>query len=136
MRRPRVLQVCLLTNPIWLIKTRMQLQSKAALEAGVPVYTGLWDAVQQIGRADGFRGYYRGLGPSLVLVGRRGAGRRWWGAGGGCAAPARGGGPGGAALGHHTGLGSGLLLLLPLGGGIGRLLAFPVRLTRACRAQL
>ncbi len=62
--------MCLLTNPIWLIKTRMQLQSKAAVAAGVPVYKGLWDALLQIGRAEGVRGYYKGLGPSLVLVGR------------------------------------------------------------------
>lgn len=62
-------QVCLLTNPIWLIKTRMQLQSKAAAAAGAVPYKGLWDALVQIGRTEGLRGYYKGLGPSLVLVG-------------------------------------------------------------------
>jgi hypothetical protein len=61
-------QVCLLTNPIWLIKTRMQLQTKVAAAAGAVPYKGLWDALVQIGRSEGLRGYYKGLGPSLVLV--------------------------------------------------------------------
>ncbi len=64
--------MCLLTNPIWLIKTRMQLQSNAAAAAGGAVpYKGLWDALVQIGRTEGPRGYYKGLAPSLLLVSER-----------------------------------------------------------------
>jgi len=37
-------------------------------------YRGFLDAMWKIGREEGLRGYYKGLGPSLVLVsgGRRG----------------------------------------------------------------
>lgn len=33
-------------------------------------YRGFMDAIARIGREEGFRGYYKGLGPSLVLVSR------------------------------------------------------------------
>ncbi len=62
------LQVCLLTNPVWLIKTRLALQQRGATAAGVRPYKGLVDAFVRIGREEGFRGYYKGLGPSLILV--------------------------------------------------------------------
>ena len=75
----------LVTNPIWMVKTRMQLQFKhdaapvdaaaaprvsaAALptHAGRP-YTGVVDAFTRIAREEGVRTFYRGLGPSLSLV--------------------------------------------------------------------
>ena len=77
------LQVSLLTNPVWVIKTRLQLQrsgglvSKAArpLRAshlGKPLragpYRGFLHAVRQIASEEGWRGFYRGLWPSLLLV--------------------------------------------------------------------
>jgi hypothetical protein len=31
-------------------------------------YRGFLDALVRIGREEGFKGYYKGLGPSLVLV--------------------------------------------------------------------
>ncbi len=81
---PVNLQVCLLTNPIWLVKTRLQLQrlpltgaapaAAAAAAGGRPaaaatqLYNGFLDALVRIGREEGLRGYYKGLGPSLVLV--------------------------------------------------------------------
>ncbi len=104
--------MCLITNPVWLIKTRLQLQQKlkvnqdlangtvspsistnyplVASEAkagstsvagrssgggmgtvGAPnpaPYRGMLDAFIRIGREEGLRGYFKGLGPSLVLV--------------------------------------------------------------------
>ena len=35
-------------------------------------YRGMFDALVRIGKEEGWRGYYKGLGPSLVLVGLRG----------------------------------------------------------------
>ena len=88
-------QVSLMTNPIWLIKTRLQLQQTpwdAAAAAGgtasalaaaprqparadsalIP-YRGMVDAAQRIAREEGLAGFYKGLGPSLLMVrGRRG----------------------------------------------------------------
>lgn len=73
--------VCMVTNPIWVIKTRLQLQQQAALRATVPVvkpplgqvqqiapYTGFVDAVRSVARQEGLGGFYKGLGPSLLLV--------------------------------------------------------------------
>ena len=77
-----------LTNPIVLVKTRLQLQGKevadakaaAALSGGGGAgagtgavlrsrpYTGMLDAFGRIVREEGFLSLYRGLGPSLVLV--------------------------------------------------------------------
>ncbi|KNE71002.1 hypothetical protein AMAG_15262 [Allomyces macrogynus ATCC 38327] len=54
---------CLATNPIWLVKTRMCLQSPTA-----PQYNGLFDALTQIARTEGLRGLYRGLTPALFGV--------------------------------------------------------------------
>ncbi|GIL48205.1 hypothetical protein Vafri_4889 [Volvox africanus] len=79
--------VCLLTNPIWLVKTRLQLQrlplASAPAAAGVAAagaavhrivpYNGFLDAMIRIGREEGLRGYYKGLGPSLVLQTMHGA---------------------------------------------------------------
>lgn len=41
-------------------------------------YKGVFDAVLRIGREEGIRGYYKGLGPSLVLVGGAGLKRSSW----------------------------------------------------------
>ncbi|GBF94373.1 folate transporter chloroplastic [Raphidocelis subcapitata] len=64
--------VCLATNPIWLVKTRMALQRRATVP-GVEPYRGLFDALVRIGREEGLRGYYKGIGPSLVLQTTHGA---------------------------------------------------------------
>ncbi|EIE25905.1 mitochondrial carrier [Coccomyxa subellipsoidea C-169] len=58
--------VCLLTNPIWVIKTRLQLQRRAARLSNP--YRGFGHAVRQIAKEEGFAGFYRGLLPSLLLV--------------------------------------------------------------------
>lgn len=55
----------LLTNPIWLVKTRLQLQRDAG---AVGAYHGSIHAVRSILREEGVRGLYRGLTPALLLV--------------------------------------------------------------------
>ncbi|KAI9184649.1 mitochondrial FAD carrier protein flx1 [Blastocladiella emersonii ATCC 22665] len=53
----------LCTNPIWLVKTRMCLQSPDA-----PRYTSMWNALTTIARTEGITGLYRGLVPALFGV--------------------------------------------------------------------
>ena len=65
------LVVSLATNPIWVVKTRLQLQSRApgaAWKTAPPPYRGFIDALTQIARAEGVAGLYKGLSPSLFLV--------------------------------------------------------------------
>lgn len=57
---------CLFTNPLFLVKTRMQLQSSNADPS--LKYNGTIDALMKITRTEGVRGLYRGLIPSLFLV--------------------------------------------------------------------
>ncbi|WIA17660.1 hypothetical protein OEZ85_014463 [Tetradesmus obliquus] len=66
-------QVCALTNPIWLIKTRLALQQRGSMAAAGGAYRGITDAFVRIGRAEGLAGYYKGFGPSLVLQTAHGA---------------------------------------------------------------
>jgi solute carrier family 25 folate transporter 32 len=81
----------LMTNPIWLVKTRIQLQlpttslssgsgptssaSAGSVAAGsAPVgcsnrnYSGILDGVQQIVKEEGLLALYKGVGPALMLV--------------------------------------------------------------------
>lgn len=68
--------VCLVTNPVWVVKTRLQLQQRAALRVAMASpaagpqapYTGFVDAVRSIARQEGLSGFYKGLGPSMLLV--------------------------------------------------------------------
>ena len=75
------MQVCCITNPIWVIKTRLQLQrgqgpavsprlrqSVTHLRAVAGPYRGFVHAVKQIAKEEGVRGFYKGLLPSLLLV--------------------------------------------------------------------
>ncbi|CAL9773963.1 unnamed protein product [Musa acuminata subsp. burmannicoides] len=57
--------VSLFTNPIWLVKTRMQLQTP---HQDYRPYSGLYDALRTILKEEGWKGLYRGIGPSLLLV--------------------------------------------------------------------
>ena len=50
------------TNPIWLIKTRMQLQRDTRL------YRNSWDCLRKVLRDEGLRGLYRGLSASYLGV--------------------------------------------------------------------
>ena len=56
-----VMAICF-TNPIDVIKTRMQLQGQ--LGQGRSPYSGVLDALRQIGQREGWRGLQRGLWPS------------------------------------------------------------------------
>lgn len=53
-----------LTNPIWVMKTRMLSSDRGAVGA----YPSMWAGVKQILRTEGWRGFYRGLGISLFGV--------------------------------------------------------------------
>ncbi|KAK7360099.1 hypothetical protein VNO77_02075 [Canavalia gladiata] len=57
--------VCLCTNPVWLVKTRLQLQNPLHLTRP---YSGLYDAFRTIMREEGFSALYRGIVPGLFLV--------------------------------------------------------------------
>ena len=49
------------TSPIWLIKTRMQLQTP-----GREYYKNSLDCAIRIGREEGIRGYFKGLSASYL----------------------------------------------------------------------
>lgn len=53
-----------ITNPIWVLKTRMLSSDRGAAGA----YPSMWAGVAQLLRAEGWRGFYRGLGISLFGV--------------------------------------------------------------------
>eukprot|EP00540_Astrosyne_radiata_P020913 CAMPEP_0116829790 /NCGR_PEP_ID=MMETSP0418-20121206/4411_1 /TAXON_ID=1158023 /ORGANISM="Astrosyne radiata, Strain 13vi08-1A" /LENGTH=318 /DNA_ID=CAMNT_0004458837 /DNA_START=52 /DNA_END=1008 /DNA_ORIENTATION=- len=48
-----------LTNPIWMVRTRVQLLADSA--AGQKVYAGYFDAVRTIWREEGIGGFYKGI---------------------------------------------------------------------------
>ncbi|XP_056163063.1 folate transporter 1, chloroplastic-like isoform X1 [Syzygium oleosum] len=56
--------VSLCTNPVWLIKTRLQLQNP--LHQTRP-YSGFYDAFRTIMKEEGWRALYKGIVPSLFL---------------------------------------------------------------------
>ncbi|KAI1438518.1 mitochondrial folate carrier protein [Xylaria sp. CBS 124048] len=53
-----------LTNPVWVLKTRMLSSDRGAAGA----YQGVWAGAAQLLRTEGWRGFYRGLGISLFGV--------------------------------------------------------------------
>ncbi|CAJ1942471.1 unnamed protein product [Sphenostylis stenocarpa] len=57
--------VCLCTNPVWLVKTRLQLQTPIHQ---IRPYSGLYDAFRTIMREEGVSALYKGIVPSLFLV--------------------------------------------------------------------
>eukprot|EP01100_Stratorugosa_tubuloviscum_P007730 TRINITY_DN3190_c2_g1_i1.p1 TRINITY_DN3190_c2_g1~~TRINITY_DN3190_c2_g1_i1.p1 ORF type:complete len:317 (-),score=118.30 TRINITY_DN3190_c2_g1_i1:76-1026(-) len=60
--------VTTITCPIWLVKTRMQLQSSLAADAAKNNYNGLADCVRRIAREEGIKGFYKGLAASYLGV--------------------------------------------------------------------
>jgi solute carrier family 25 protein 33/36 len=55
------------TNPIWLVKTRLQLDKSGAEKTGIGrQYRNSLDCVKQVFRAEGPRGFYRGLTASYL----------------------------------------------------------------------
>jgi solute carrier family 25 folate transporter 32 len=58
-----------LTNPIWLIKTRMQLQMKLSCEKhNIVPYNNMVDAAKRIAREEGYLALYKGSGPAMLLT--------------------------------------------------------------------
>ncbi len=66
--------VSLVTNPVWVVKTRLQLQDRVPIAPAtsatsrVVAYDGAIDCFRSIAREEGIAGLYRGLLPSLLLV--------------------------------------------------------------------
>ena len=56
----------LLTNPIWLCKTRLEVQRSAAKIGQIP-YKGMFDCMRRMLREEGFLSFYRGIVPSILL---------------------------------------------------------------------
>jgi len=54
-----------ITNHLWLIKTRLQLQGK---DPSVKKYSGFYDAIRTIPREEGLLALYKGLVPALLLT--------------------------------------------------------------------
>ncbi|KAL6552243.1 hypothetical protein OROGR_008397 [Orobanche gracilis] len=59
-----LLRVCFCTNPVWLVKTRLQLQTPQQARP----YFGFHDALRTILKEEGWRALYKGLVPGLFLV--------------------------------------------------------------------
>ncbi|CAI9110852.1 OLC1v1010942C1 [Oldenlandia corymbosa var. corymbosa] len=62
--------VCFCTNPVWLVKTRMQLQTP---QHQIRPYSGFHDAIFTILKEEGWRTLYKGLVPGLFLQVTHGA---------------------------------------------------------------
>jgi solute carrier family 25 folate transporter 32 len=54
--------ITLTTNPLWVLKTRMLSSDKGTEGA----YEGLWQGTRQMWKTEGVRGFYRGVGVSLI----------------------------------------------------------------------
>lgn len=59
----------LITNPVWLIKTRMQLQMKKSSEKlNIKPYDSMVDAMRTIVRDEGYLALYKGGGAAMLLT--------------------------------------------------------------------
>ncbi|KVI02882.1 Mitochondrial carrier domain-containing protein [Cynara cardunculus var. scolymus] len=62
--------VCVLTNPVWLVKTRLQLQTP---QHQTRPYSGFHDALKTVVKDEGWKALYKGLVPGLFLQVSHGA---------------------------------------------------------------
>lgn len=62
--------VCVLTNPVWLVKTRLQLQTP---EHQTRLYSGFHDALKTVVKDEGWKALYKGIVPGLFLQVSHGA---------------------------------------------------------------
>ncbi|KAI9315185.1 mitochondrial carrier domain-containing protein [Dichotomocladium elegans] len=53
-----------MTNPFWVVKTRMCTTTRCTPDA----YTGLWNGLKRLAQEEGLRGLYRGIVPALFGV--------------------------------------------------------------------
>ena len=59
------------TNPIWVVKTRLQLESTARgeiTEGRRKLFGGSWDCMKRMMKEEGVRGFYKGLSASYLGV--------------------------------------------------------------------
>lgn len=57
------------TSPLWLVKTRMQLQTPDSPSiTGQPNYKSSFDCVRRVYQEEGIRGFYKGLGASYLGI--------------------------------------------------------------------
>jgi solute carrier family 25 (mitochondrial folate transporter), member 32 len=54
----------IITNPIWVLKTRMLASDSSAVGA----YPSMWTGAARLYRAEGIKGFYRGLGVGMLAV--------------------------------------------------------------------
>lgn len=57
-----------ITNPLWVVKTRLCLQYSSPPSSHSIVYNGMVDALKKIYTTEGLRGYYKGLTPGIFGV--------------------------------------------------------------------
>lgn len=61
---------CVFTNPLEVVKTRLQLQGELRARGSYPrPYRGVLQALAAVGRADGLRGLQKGLAAALLYQG-------------------------------------------------------------------
>ena len=58
------LVITFVTNPIWVLKTRMLSSDKGSAGA----YSSMWEGIRLVAQQEGWRGFYRGLGISCLGV--------------------------------------------------------------------
>lgn len=54
-----------ITNPLWVMKTRLQLQGQSE---HFPKYSSFRDTIQTMIREEGYFGFYKGFIPSILLT--------------------------------------------------------------------
>jgi solute carrier family 25 folate transporter 32 len=57
--------MAIVTNPFWVVKTRMQLQ---LMNPKGDFYSNFVDGLKSTYKAEGVRGLYRGITPAFILV--------------------------------------------------------------------